>query len=440
MKQLSPGKRRRVRRVNVAAWRRPFAMLVLLLPLAVGPSGFAVTYYVSATLGSDHNSGRSPARSWKTLGRVNRQCLKPGDRVLLRRGDLWRETLKPRCSGAAGKAITFGAFGQGESPAIDGSDPVDSGAWLKDDQGRGFIRQVSRPPASLWGRAGRMVPVSRIEDLRDNSQWFYDSVIRRIYLTTPPPTLLEIQARDFSIDNNQQSHVVYDGLTLRRARQGLHVCAWTRTVSDISVENSLVYTEPREPRGTMSAGVYANALTGTLDHIVIRRNRFVPYPQGLEHWGVYFVRGVTGFEISGNRFGPAGEDAITVWHSAQGVISGNRGGGNGENTIDVKDSHHVRIVANRMDDDGEYNIVVHAVDGSPETRDIVVAANRCLRAGRSNKLISGIALLSVTRSSVEANTVVNPRQAGIAFENVPQPPGVESLDNTVLAGAPALPE
>ena len=64
--------------------------------------------------------------------------------------------------------------------------------------------------------------------------------------------------------------------------------------------------------------------------ITIRNNRFMPYPTGLEHWGVYFVLGVSDFTIEANRFGPAGEDAITIWHSDHGLIANNACGGNGE--------------------------------------------------------------------------------------------------------------
>jgi hypothetical protein len=217
-------------------------------------------------------------------------------------------------------------------------------------------------------------------------------------------------------DNHEQSHIVYDGLDLREAREGLRLFAWKNEVSDITLENCVIRSERSQPKGTMSAGVYASVATGRLRHITIRNNTFIPYPKGLEHWGIYFVQGVSGFRIENNSFAPAGEDAITIWHGDAGVIANNTGGGNGENTIDVKDSHDIEIANNHAQDDGEYNIVVHGVDSDNGTFNLVVARNRCRRAGQGGQLTSGIAVLFAQRIRVVDNLVESARGAGI-FEN-----------------------
>ncbi|HEY1272921.1 MAG TPA: right-handed parallel beta-helix repeat-containing protein, partial [Terriglobales bacterium] len=279
----------------------------------------ATTYYVSSGYGDDSNDGRSMARAWKTLGRVNGEALAPGDTILLRRGDAWEETLKPSMSGAAGKRITFGAYGDGARPVISGS-----------------------------------------------------------------------HVRESNIDNNEQSHIVYQDLDLRNAQRGLRLYSWSRRVEDITLQDSLISTGPGVG-GWMSAGVYVSVHTGRVSALTIRRNTFWPYPKGLMHWGVYFVQGASDFRIQNNRFGPAGEDAICIWHSENGVIASNRGGGNGENTVDVKDSQGVRIENNFADNDGEYNIVVHSVDGEGLTSNVVVARNRCVRGGQGGSLSAGIA-------------------------------------------------
>ena len=139
--------------------------------------------------------------------------------------------------------------------------------------------------------------------------------------------------------------------------------------------------------------------------IVIRNNVFYPEPRGVENWGVYFVKNVTDFRIENNFFSPAGEDAITVWHSARGVIAHNRGGGNGENTIDVKDSRDIVIRDNIAINDGDYNIVVHRVDSGPDTSNVLVTANHCVGGGRGGSLTAGIALLDVQGSKVIGNHI-----------------------------------
>ena len=224
---------------------------------------------------------------------------------------------------------------------------------------------------------------------------------------------LEVQVRDLNIDNHEQSHILYENLDLRHARQGLRLYSWKSPVIDIVLQNSSISTEPSAPHGVMSAGVYASVNTGILSEITIQNNAFTPYPRGLEHWGVYFVQGVTGFKISGNNFAPAGEDAITVWHSERGVISDNSGGGNGENTVDVKDSHDIVISGNRGYGDGEYNIVVHGVDSNELTYNVTVEKNQCIRGGQAGQLTAGIVLLFTHDSKVRNNIVQEAYGAGV---------------------------
>ena len=54
------------------------------------------------------------------MGKVNAQAFSPGDSVLLRRGDVWNESLAPGSSGAAGNPITFDAYGTGAPPKLTG--------------------------------------------------------------------------------------------------------------------------------------------------------------------------------------------------------------------------------------------------------------------------------------------------------------------------------
>ena len=80
-----------------------------------GASTQGRTFYVSAN-GSDRHAGTSPARAWRTIRRVSRAHLQPGDRVLFRGGEQFGgSTLIPRASGSAREPITFGSFGGGRA-------------------------------------------------------------------------------------------------------------------------------------------------------------------------------------------------------------------------------------------------------------------------------------------------------------------------------------
>ncbi len=78
------------------------------------------TFFVSASAGDDGNDGLSPRSPWRTLRKVDTVELKPGDNVLFRRGDAWRDTLIPQ-NGYQGAPITYGAYGQGDKPLLLGS-------------------------------------------------------------------------------------------------------------------------------------------------------------------------------------------------------------------------------------------------------------------------------------------------------------------------------
>jgi hypothetical protein len=397
-------------REAVAGMRHFPLTVVLLFLLRVSADG--ATYYVSATQGNDANDGRATTSPWATIVRVNNHVFKPGDVVLFRRGDLWRETLRPASSGSELAPITFGAYGSGPKPVITGSDRIPRSAW-KPERGLYFLGGLVGKPASVWRAGVRLKESSDQRAFIGNSDWRWNDGRLRLRSGNGPPADVEIQVREVNIDNNEQSHLVYQDLTLEHAREGLRLYAWSAIVRDITLQDSAVATEPSQEQGTMSAGVYASVHTGQLTGIVIRRNTFLPYPEGLKHWGVYLVRGASDFRIEDNTFGPAGEDAICIWHSSRGVIARNRGRGNGENTIDVKDSHDVRILDNLAEDDAEYNIVVHGVDQMDATHHIDVERNRCVRGGRGGRLTAGIALLSVKDVRVEGNTVEDARGEGI---------------------------
>ena len=79
------------------------------------------TYFVASD-GDDGNDGTSPTSAWQTIEKVNDSSFDPGDAILFRRGDTWREELMITSSGSSGAHITFGTYGQGAKPRILGSE------------------------------------------------------------------------------------------------------------------------------------------------------------------------------------------------------------------------------------------------------------------------------------------------------------------------------
>ena len=75
------------------------------LLLDVLDSNWGTAYYVDNVAGSDSNSGTSPAAAWKTVARVNQASFAPGDQILFKRGEIWREQLTISAAGMPGNPI-----------------------------------------------------------------------------------------------------------------------------------------------------------------------------------------------------------------------------------------------------------------------------------------------------------------------------------------------
>jgi Right handed beta helix region len=86
--------------------------------VAVISAARAHSYYIDALVGDDANAGSSPAQAWKTLSRAARAAYGPGVRLLLRRGESWRDSLRIRGAGTSAKPIVIGAYGSGQQPLL----------------------------------------------------------------------------------------------------------------------------------------------------------------------------------------------------------------------------------------------------------------------------------------------------------------------------------
>jgi hypothetical protein len=77
----------------------------------------AHSYYVSKA-GDDRHDGCTEATAWKTLARAAERSYLPGERLLLRAGDVWEEPLALRGSGAPGSPVLLSSHGAGPRPVI----------------------------------------------------------------------------------------------------------------------------------------------------------------------------------------------------------------------------------------------------------------------------------------------------------------------------------
>jgi len=126
---------------------------IILLIFILGIFGLAkishaaTIYYVDATGGNNANDGISESSPWKTIAKVNSMSFNPGDTILFKRGETWRETLIIPSSGTSGHPITFGSYGIGAKPLILGSTQITN--W--EQSGTNIWRAtLAVQPAQIW--------------------------------------------------------------------------------------------------------------------------------------------------------------------------------------------------------------------------------------------------------------------------------------------------
>jgi hypothetical protein len=131
-------------------------------------------FHVDAAKGDDGRDGLTPETAWRTLGKVNRELLKPGDQVLFKRGELWRGQLHSQSGDATG-VVLYGAYGEGAKPMLWGSASMSREEdWLPAGEG-------------LWATAPlRFDPGAEVADLQ-KSRWSIHQEGGAACVLTPVP-------------------------------------------------------------------------------------------------------------------------------------------------------------------------------------------------------------------------------------------------------------
>jgi len=145
-------------------------------------------YYVDHVTGSDSNSGTSFSTAWRTVARVNQASFAPGDRILFKRGGVWREQLTISAAGMPGNPILFDAYGSGSAPIISGSDLLAVPAWSVCSTCQPDIWSTpvkTQPNIVLFnGTAGK--PQTSIADLDSATDWYWGNGVLYVWFTGNP--------------------------------------------------------------------------------------------------------------------------------------------------------------------------------------------------------------------------------------------------------------
>ena len=138
------------------------------------------TFYVDSKRGRDEASGLSEKAAWQSLEKVNDAELIPGDRVLFRRGGLWRGQLVPQ-SGSNGAPIVYGAYGKGEKPIIENSVAREKkeqwretapGLWSTRPFEPEVFEQIVAFTNAAWGSSFQELAKGKVEQATEDGHHF----------------------------------------------------------------------------------------------------------------------------------------------------------------------------------------------------------------------------------------------------------------------------
>lgn len=271
------------------------------------------TYYISYK-GSDFNDGLSPETAWRTPDAVtmNAYLIEEGDGILFERGGVYRRTSVIKTV----SGVTYGAYGEGEKPAIYGS--ALNYAWGADWEPS---RMKNVWKITLYaGDAGLIVfnhgeaigdkKVNGLEELVENGDFFHntDESTLYLYLDKGYPNVvyedIEIGtaervftapygAHDVLIDNIAIKYAGYYGFDTRdeavnisitncefgwiggcvqenaTAQLGNAIQLW-ESVENVTVENCWIYQ-------VWDAGVSPQGISGSTYKDVVFRNNLIEY-------------------------------------------------------------------------------------------------------------------------------------------------------------------
>ena len=215
--------------LNIGLWPVLLLSCSFLLQLLPTPVYAGQSYYVSNS-GSDQNNGLSPATAWKTIKHINHQSFRPGSKILFKRGDTWRESLRPH-SGSPEGYITYGAYGTGPKPLLLGSLDRSSPAVWKKLQGNIWYTVVVAPDVGLGTPdVGNIIfnhgdqPCGwkkwNISDLSAQGDYYYDVSDNRVYLYSlqNPGEIfnsIECALKRLIINEHNRHYIIYNDLELK---------------------------------------------------------------------------------------------------------------------------------------------------------------------------------------------------------------------------------
>jgi len=180
-------------------------------------------YYVDSTKGRDSNDGLSASSAWKTISKINQYLFSPGDKILFKRGETWREILEISSSGSAGYPITYGAYGKGPKPKILGSVAKNSPSDWTRESGNLWYTRINTKVLQCVFKNGTAYSrrVLKKGDLKTQGKIWWDNSHKRVYIYSKEnPAIhynnsIELCKLPSIVYIRSKNHITFKGLDIR---------------------------------------------------------------------------------------------------------------------------------------------------------------------------------------------------------------------------------
>ena len=212
--------------------------------LCGGFTAKAATYYVSQSTGDDSLDGLAAAKAgakgpWKTLTKASIQY-KPGDSILLKKGDTWNEELTPKGSGTPEKPILISSYGQGNKPLIDREDFKQDRTGIRLDNQGGYKIvgiEFARCMTGIYAEYAKGAPTQKYLWIEDC--YFRDSLLYGRY-EDYPKRKIGLGVCLFSWETDKKivmQDIMVKNCVFRRLASGF----WTNSPDNFNKNASFVY-------------------------------------------------------------------------------------------------------------------------------------------------------------------------------------------------------
>jgi len=211
---------------------------------AIAAAGLGFAYYVDATNGDDLNRGYSPGTAWKTIAKVNAATFGPGDRILFKRGELWRGASLT----VPADYLTFGAYGAGANPLLDETQDFISG-WTQDGANNDWYRNTGTVgnPNQVFENGIRLTKVASQALVRTTAASFWWDASANIYVHCTGDTNPNGGANVISHPNagtaahnimmNGKGWLVFDSIDTRNGKSSGFAMSEVSGAHDIVIRN-----------------------------------------------------------------------------------------------------------------------------------------------------------------------------------------------------------